>query len=95
MTDVYLDDILPLIGYESKGKFQDKGPASNREPPSLTPEEQAAVDEAIFGAFLDASEASFDRLLEVGMTCHRGVFKFESPIKSQGISMGHEEILLP
>ena len=65
VTDVYLDEILPLIGYQSSGSFSDKHSNKPGKQADLSPEVQAAIDGAIFETFLDASEDSFDRLLEV------------------------------
>ena len=65
VTDVYLDEILPLIGFQSTGRFKESSGSNRQTPPSLNTEQQARVDEAIFESFLNATEESYDHLLEV------------------------------
>lgn len=69
VTDVYLDDILPLIGHQVQGKFKEAAQPGSGEP-QLSSEDQAALDDAIFGSFVDASQSSFDNLLRV-CTCSK------------------------
>ena len=64
VTDVYLDDILPLIGFQAAGRFAER-PQAGDSKPRLTAEEQANVDEALMQTFLDTQEGCFEDLLEV------------------------------
>ena len=71
VTDVYLDDILPLIGFQAAGRFAER-PRAGDSKPRLTAEEQANVDEALMQTFLDAKEGCFEDLLEVSLGCKSG-----------------------
>lgn len=65
VTDVYLDEILPMIGYSPSGNFMRNDATSLKPVPKAGKEFQAQLDDALTGAFLDGSEASFRRLLQV------------------------------
>ena len=65
MTDVYLEEILPIIGYKPAGRFAASSRAAASRSPTLSSERQAELDAAISDAFLRGTDEDFERLLEV------------------------------
>jgi len=65
VTDVLLDELLPMIGYRPPGNFWTPAPAAKPKIPRLSPEQQARLDEVIFNTFIKAGDADFQTLLEV------------------------------
>ena len=65
VTDVYLDEILPLIGFQSTGSFRGVSGQQKNKSPTLSEAQQSLIDHTIFDTFLDATEEAFDVLLEV------------------------------
>lgn len=65
VTDIYLDEILPLIGFQSSGSFRKSSSSQKNDPGKLSQAQQGLIDETIFDTFLNATEEAFDVLLEV------------------------------
>ena len=63
VTDVYLDEILGIVGYASRTRPSSTAAQQNGAHASL--EVQGAVQEAIMNAFLTGSDDAFELLLEV------------------------------
>ncbi|KAK9807916.1 hypothetical protein WJX73_001801 [Symbiochloris irregularis] len=63
VTDVYLDDVLGMVGYSHRAQGRKSGGHQKRKAP-ISPEAQAEVEAAIMDAFLTGSDASFQRLVE-------------------------------
>lgn len=78
VTDMYLEDVLRLIGYQDALLAQQNGgparrglpgnqqPAPSRADADILKEQREAIESAIMQAFLHGSDEHFDFLLEVG-----------------------------
>ena len=77
VTDMYLEDVLRLIGYQDALLAQQDGaparrghggirpPAQTRVEKSIPKEQREAIESAIMQAFLHGSDEHFDHLLDV------------------------------
>lgn len=63
VRDVYLDDILGMVGYEHKRAGPKR--SKSKQAASVAPAARDIIETAIMQTFLQGSDADFDNLLEV------------------------------
>lgn len=68
VRDVYLDDVLGMVGYSGNTQGGRAGAQQKHKAP-IAPEVQAEVEAAIMDAFLTGGDAAFQRLVEVSVRC--------------------------